>query len=184
MTRKISIIFIFFLSIKIYSQKCKTEQDPFTNEKITSFDFNDKTVYLEIKNDTITFDITFNYWGERDYEFEKKTEVSFKLENGSTIVLTTIKKSEPKIENVTSSNGFYQGFGGIMTTSSSKNFTAYSFVFLLTESELKKFADSKIELVRIPDTDEGEYVDLKAKGRTKKKIKAIIKGANCIIEQL
>ena len=184
MIKKFTFIFLIFLSIKSYSQKCKTEQDPFTNEKITSFDFHNKTVYFEIKNDTITFDITFNYWGEREHEFKENTEILLKLDNGSKIDLKTVKKSKPKIESVTSSSGFFPGFGGGMTTSSSENFTAYSFVFLLTEGELKKLADSEIDIIRIPDTDEGEFIDLKAKGRTKKKVKAIKKGAAYIGEKI
>jgi len=177
------------MSFKIYSQKCKNDKDPFTNEEITSFDYNRKTVYFEVKNEKILFDIVFNYWGERKYEFEKGTEISIKLENGSKFNLKTFKKSSPKIENVTSrsSSGFFQGFpgfGGGMTTSSSENFTAYSFVFTLTKAELKKLAESEIDIIRIPDTDEGKFIDLKAKGRTKKKIKAIKKGATCINENI
>ncbi len=184
--KKITLILIILISIKTYSQKCKTDKDPFTNEKITSFDFYNKTVYFEIKNDSIKFDIKFNYWGERKYEFDEGAEILIKLENGSKINLKTIKQSKPIIESVTSSsNGpFYTGFGGGFGTTSSENFTAYSFTFLLTKTELKSLMESKIDIIRIPDTDEGEYVDLKAKGKTKKKIKAIKKGATCISESI
>lgn len=186
MTKKITLILLLLISIKTYSQKCKTDKDPFTNEKITSFDFYNKTVYFEIKNDSIRFDIKFNYWGERKHEFDKGTEVLIKLENGSKINLYTIKKSKPKIESVTSSsNGpFSSRFGLGFGTTSSENFTAYSFPFLLNKTELKSLSESKIEIIRIPDTDEGEHVDLKAKGKTKKKIKAIKKGATCISENI
>ncbi len=184
MTKNITLVLFILSSITSYSQKCKTDRDPFTNDKITSFNFNNKTVYFEIKNDTITFDITFNYWGEREHIFDRNTEVLLKLENSSKVELRTVKKSKPKIESITSSNGFFSGLGGGMTTSSSENFTAYSFVFNLTETELKNLAESEIDIIRIPDTDEGEFIDLKAKGRTKKKIKAINKGASCINENL
>jgi hypothetical protein len=184
MTKKVILIFLILISVKTYSQKCKTDKDPFTNEEITFFDFNNKTVYFEIKNDTITFDIIFNYWGEREHEFNEGEEILIKLENGSKIDLKMTRKAKPKIESITSSSGFYPSFGGGMTTSSSENFTAYSFVFLLTKSELKMLAESEIEVIRIPDTDEEKYIDLNDKGRTKKKIKAIKKGATCIIENM
>ncbi len=186
MIKKTTLILIILISIKTYSQKCKTEKDPFTNEKITSFDFYNKTVYFEVKNDSIRFDIKFNYWGERKHEFNKGEEILIKLENGSKINLKTIKQSKPKIESVTStSNGpFFPGFGGGFNTTSSENFTAYAFTFLLTKTELKSLTESKIDIIRIPDTDEGEHVDLKAKGKTKQKIKAIRKGATCISENI
>lgn len=186
MIKKIALILIILISIKTYSQKCKTDKDPFTDEKITSFDFYDKTVYFEIKNDSIRFNIKFNYWGEREHEFDKASEILIKLENGSKINLKTIKQSKPKIESITSSsNGpFFPGFGGGFNTTSSENFTAYSFTFLLNKTELKSLAESKIDIIRIPDTDEGEHIDLKAKGKTKRKIKAIKKGAVCISESI
>ncbi|GAA3611970.1 hypothetical protein Q4Q39_04700 [Flavivirga amylovorans] len=186
MQKKTIIILLILISIKTYSQKCKTDKDPFTNEKITSFDFYNKTVYFEIKNDTIRFDIKFNYWGEREHEFDEGAEILIKLENGSKINLKTIKKAKPKIESITSSsNGpFFPGFGGGFNTTSSENFTAYSFTFLLNKTELKSLTESKIDIIRIPDTDEGEHVDLKAKGRTRQKIKAIKKGATCINENI
>ena len=184
MIKQISFIFLILLSIKTYSQKCNTDKDPFTNEEITSYNFYNKTVYFEIKNDTITFDIIFNYWGEREYEFKEGTEILIKLEDGNKIDLRTVKTAKPKIEIITSSiiNPFFTGFGG--GVSKSENFTAYSFTFLLNKTELKKLAESKIEIVRIPDTDEGEYVDLESKGRVKQKFKAIRKGANCITENI
>jgi hypothetical protein len=108
MTKKTIIILLILISIKTYSQKCKTDKDPFTNEKITSFDFYNKTVYFEIKNDTIRFDIKFNYCGEREHEFDKGAEILIKLENGSKINLKTIKKAKPIIENIaSSSNGTF-----------------------------------------------------------------------------
>lgn len=186
MIKKTALILFLLISIKTFSQKCKTDKDPFTNEKITSFDFYNKTVYFEIKNDSIRFDIKFSYWGERKHEFPEGTEILVKLENGSKIELKTIKQSKPKIENITSSsNGpFFPGFGGGFNTTSSENFTAYSFTFLLNKTELKSLTESKIDIIRIPDTDEGEHVDLEAKGKTKQKIKAIKKGATCISENI
>lgn len=162
MSKKRILILLILISLKTYAQKCKTDKDPFTSEKITSFDFYNKTVYFEIKNDTIRFDIKFNYWGEREHEFVKGTEILIKLENGSKVILKTIKKSKPKIESITSSSNspFFPGFGGGFNTTSSENFTAYNFTFILNKVELKSLTESKIDIIRIPDTDEGEHVDL------------------------
>ena len=186
MFKKIIPILLILISINAYSQKCKTDKDPFTDEIITSFDFHNKIVYFEIKNDSITFTTTFFYRGERKHEFNEGSEILFKLEEGSKIGLKTIKKTKPKIENVTTSkvNPFLYGFGGGFNTGNSQNYTTYSFTFSLTKNELKKLAESKIEIIRIPDTDEGEHADLLPKGETKQKMKAIKRGASCIMESI
>nr|WP_288933287.1 hypothetical protein [uncultured Allomuricauda sp.] len=183
MIKRAILIILILMSVKIYSQKCKTDKDPFTNEEITYFDYSYRTVYFEVKNDTILFDVVFNYWGEREHIFKEGTGLSIKLESGAKIDLNTIMESKPKIESSISTSGFYMGLGSGMTSTSSQNSTAYSFVFKLTEPELKKLAESKIEVIRIPDTDEEKYIDLEAKGRTRKKIKAIKKGATCLIQK-
>ncbi|MCZ2846206.1 MAG: hypothetical protein O2U61_06920 [Candidatus Bathyarchaeota archaeon] len=178
------LLFFIVLSYNTYSQKCEIQKDPFTNEQIVSFDFRAKTVCFQLKNERVFFEIVFHYWGERDHEFKEGTEVLLKLENGNKMGLKTINTSRPKIEQITSSSGYFPGYGGGMTMSSSENFTAYSFTFSLTPTELNKLADSKIEVIRIPDTDEGKYVDLEAKKKTKKKLKAVNKGAICLSENL
>ena len=177
------LLFFILLSYNNYSQKCEIQKDPFTDEEIVSFNFNAKTVYFELKNEKIFLEMVFHYWGERDHEFNEGTEVLLKLEDGNKMDLKTINTSKPKIEQVKSST-FVPGFGGGMTTSHSENFTAYSFTFSLTQNELNNLAESRIEVIRIPDTDEGKYVDLKAKRKTKKKIKAVNKGAICLSENL
>lgn len=184
-SKKIVVLFfLLILSSTIYSQKCKTKTDPFSEEKIISFDFRGKTVYFEIKKDKILLEIVFNYPGERTHKFKEETIFLVKLENGDKIKLISNRVSLPVIEEVTYSNGFYPSRGGGMTISSSANFTAYSFAFSLTKSELNKLAKSKIQIIRVPETDEKKYIDIEAKGRTKKKIKAIYKGANCIVEKI
>lgn len=44
-----TIIFIITFSTQAFSQKCENSIDPFTNEQVISFDFNQKSVYFEIK---------------------------------------------------------------------------------------------------------------------------------------
>jgi len=181
-----TFIFIITFSIQAFSQKCENTIDPFTNEQVISFDFNQKSVYFEIKEEKIVFEVIFSYWGERDYEFMEGTELLFKLENGTKLELKTIRKSSPKIENVTSSSAsvLFPRFGAGGTSSTTENFTSYSFTFTLTPEEIIKLAESQIEIIRIPETDNEGYVDLEAKGKTKRKVKAINKGAICLSENL
>ncbi len=185
MLRTVIIFFLILTSINTYSQKCKTEKDPFTNEEITSFDYINKTVYFEIRNDTIRLDVKFQYWGEREHEFSEGAEILLKLKNDSKIKLKSINKAKPKIESITSSSyaPVLFGFGGGSATNS-RNYTAYSFTFLLNKTELNRLAESKIDIIRIPDTDDDEHIDLEAKGVTKKKINAIRKGALCLSEKI
>ncbi len=177
------LIFLTFLAVK--AQECTVEEDPFTNQETVSYNYDYQTVFFQKKGERIFFEILFNYWGERNKEFEEKTEIQIKLENGTKLALKTIRKSLPKIEEQNSSTNLYGGFGSGIVISNAKKSTVYSFAFILTNEELKKLAESKIEIIRIPDTDAMEFVDISAKNkRSKKKIKAIYKGANCINEHL
>ncbi|MFI0430678.1 hypothetical protein [Mariniflexile sp. HMF6888] len=172
-------ITLILISLNSFSQRCVDETDPFTNEKKISFDYNYKTVYFQVIDKKIEFEIIFSYRGERNTEFKEGTEILFKLENGNILNLKTIRKSIPKIELINySSNPFGYGMG--MSMSKSQNFSTYSFAFSLSKTQLNQFSESEIELIRVPDTDEGKSYDLEAKGETKKKIKAIKKGATCM----
>jgi len=179
-------VLLFAVSCTLSAQKCKIKNDPFTDERVVSFDYGENQVQYELRNNEISLDIVFNYWGERDYEFQKGATVFLKLENGDKMKLVTVFNSQPKIEEITSTETNVLGFGGFNNTSAPKteNFTAYVFSFTLTKAELNQLSESRIEVIRIPETQEGKYVDLEAKGRTKKKIKAVQKGAKCIFENL
>jgi len=173
---------VTFCYSNIYSQKCKVSNDPFSNERIVSFDFNNKVVYYEIKNEVVKFEIIFNYWGERNYIFEDNKDFLFKLKNGKTIVLKSTNESHPKVEQIsTTSQGPFPTIGGF---SSSESFTAYSFIFNLTKDEVIEFSNSDVTIIRIPETGSDEFSDLEAKGRTKRKTKAIKKGAKCILSYI
>ncbi|MBU2949435.1 hypothetical protein KO493_01855 [Tamlana agarivorans] len=182
MLKKYLLLFSFaVITSTCLSQKCKNETDPFTSVNKTFFNYEFKTVYFEIVDEAVAFEITFSYIGERNFEFNENSEVLFKLENGTILNLKTNRKAIPKLELISYASNSFGAFGGMsMTTSRSQNYSTYSFSFLLSKRELNQLAESKIELIRIPDTDEGKFHDLEPKGETKKKIKAIKKGASCI----
>lgn len=177
---KFIIILLTFCALNSYSQKCKASNDPFTNEVIVSFDYNRKTVFYELKNDVIRFEVIFNYSGDRNYIFGKNLDFYFKLENGKSIVLKSVNESHPTVEQFNST--IYSPMqGGVV---SSKSFTAYSFTFNLTKKEVLDFSNSKITIIRVPETGGEGFIDIKAKGRTKNKTKAIKKGATCVLEHI
>ena len=178
------LLFFLALTAGIYAQKCEVKTDPFSNEQVVSFKYGQRAVYFELKSEQILFEIVFNYWGERSHEFEAGTSILFKLENGQKIELKTIRIARPKTELIATSSGLFPSYGGGMTMTTSENFTAYTFAFTLTQEELKQLAVSPITVIRIPDTDEGKFIDLEANKKTKKKIKAVNKGAVCIAEHL
>ncbi|WP_067037973.1 hypothetical protein [Allomuricauda sp. CP2A] len=178
-------LLIFLTLFKVKAQKCTVEEDPFTNQETVSYNYDYQTVFFQKKGNSIFFEILFNYWGERSKEFDEKTEIQIKLENGTKLTLKTIRKSLPKIEEQNSSTNLYGGFGSGIVISNAKKYTVYSFAFILTGEELKKLAESKIEVIRIPDTEALEFVDISVKRkRSRKKLKAVHKGANCIYEHL
>ncbi|PQJ20997.1 hypothetical protein [Tenacibaculum sp. SG-28] len=173
-------IFLFFIS-SAFSQKCKTKVDPFTDERVDYFDFENKTVYFELRNKEVTFEIVFYYLGNRDFEFNEETDILLKLDNNEKLTLKSIRVSKPRQEQFSSTTS-YQGFfrTGGYSMSSVDTYTAYSFKFLLSESDLIKLTNYKIKIIRLPDTEEGKYHDIEAKKGTKRKVKAINKGAKCI----
>lgn len=178
--RTLLLIALFNIILNVYSQKCKSEIDPFTNEKIDSYNYGNKTVYFELKKNEISFEIMFYYLGERHYEFKEGTEMLLKLENNKKLSLKTVRISKPRFEQVSSASRIPSLFGNTMTTFSSDTFTGYSFEFKLSKESLEELANSRIKLIRLPDTQDGKYYDVEGKGRTKPKVKAVNKGAKCI----
>ncbi len=151
----------------LFSQKCEVAKDPFTNERSVVSNYGDKLVYFENKGGKLKMEMVFTYAGGIDVTMAKGAEVLYKLENDQTIKLVTVNESMPK---------------RIITQASTQLTTNYSYVFDITADELKKFAASKVVFVRFPDT-KGGTTDFEGKNG-KGLVKAIMKGAGCIVENL
>ncbi|WP_396590589.1 hypothetical protein [Allomuricauda sp. R78024] len=163
----------------LFSQKCRVEDDPFSDERVVSFNYKNKTVFLESKNNEVRLDIEFYYWGEKSYVFEKGASLFLKLENKKTLELLSSNEASSTLAQ--SGNIAFTPSG--IQNSDGRNYSIYMFSFTLNWEQIKKLANSEITHLRIPDIDK-RYIDKKAKGRIKKKTVAIKKGAECMISHL
>ena len=158
--------FIFLMSLllvnSLFSQKCETKKDAFTGDNIFSYDYRSKTIYYELKQGTIYFEMTFGYPGEYNVTVAKGSEISFKFENNEILKSTSIADSYPKTN-----------------ISGSTVYTNYTYRLELSQSDLLKLATSKVTLIRYPDAN-GSFVDWELKGLYKIYTKYLMEGAECI----
>lgn len=150
------------------AQNCQVNEDPFTNEKVITYNWKRGIVFYEQTKEHIKFGIKIHYSGERNVIIEKGTKVLFKLDNGDLLELHTCADAHP--ESQVSASQY-----------SASVLTAYSFVFCITNQELKKLATHKLTAVRYPDTN-GEPLDIILKGKRNKYSRAVNEGSQCIIE--
>jgi len=165
----------YFLSLILFSlffidgnaQKCQLREDPFTNEKVVSYNWKNGIVFYEQTSDNIKFGIKCNYSGERNVIIEKGNKVIFKLDNGEIIELPTCVDAHPDTQLSASQY-------------SASVYTFYSFVFCLSDEQLDKLSKFKVTAVRYPDTN-GENLDILLKGKRNKYSKAVLEGGQYII---
>lgn len=148
------------------AQKCNVTNDEFTKEKIVSYDFNNRVVYYELKNDTIRLEMVFNYNGECNVFIPKGTELLFKLENQEIIKLNTFMDAAPNTN-----------------VSGNTVITKYSYKMVISKEQIANLATSKIILLRYPDA-KGGYLDYQFKGFGKILSNILLKGAECIKSNL
>ncbi|MDE5419969.1 hypothetical protein L3049_18425 [Labilibaculum sp. DW002] len=169
------IIFTFLVLFSLFSfdgnaQKCQVKEDPFTNEKVVSFNWKHGIVFYEYKGDEIKFGIRCNYNGEKNVVMEKGQKAFFKLDNNETMELLTCVDANPETQIRASQYA-------------ASVFTAYTFIFCLTKDELSKLAKYKMLAFRYPDTN-GEYLDIILKGKKNKYAKAVLEGGQCILSNV
>lgn len=166
-------LFIVLLVISFANanaQKCQVREDPFTNEKVISFNWKKGIVFYECKNDEIKFGIKCGYSGERNVIIEKGNKTFFKFDNGDTMELLTCVDAHPDTRISASQYG-------------ASVYTYYTFIFCLDKDQLNKLASFKTVAFRYPDTN-GEFLDIILKGKKNKYTRAVQEGGQCIVDNL
>jgi hypothetical protein len=170
---KIFFTLLVLFSISLFdgnAQNCQVREDPFTNERVVSFNWKNGVVFYEFKSDEIKFGIKCNYNGEKNVIIEKGNKAFFKLDNGETMELLTCVDATP--ETQISANQYTAAV-----------YTSYSFIFCLSKDQLGKLAEFKMLAFRYPDTN-GEYLDIILKGKKNKYARAVLEGGQCILSNL
>lgn len=167
----ILILLMSFLTMSGYSQKCKTEKDPITGVKTSTFMNKYQTLkYIYKGGEDIEFYTTFNYTGEQNSKFGIGSEVIIKLKDGSILNLHSVKDAMPQ------SKVRANQYGATV-------YTQYTFAFILDKEQINLLANSKVSFIRYPAAD-GGYTDIDIKGFGKIYAKKITKGAECMLENL
>ena len=164
--KNITIILILILSSPYvgFSQKCKVEIDPFSGEKKVAYGDKQKTIYVELSQGQVLWNLDIVYKGEYNTKLKAGSKLSFKLENGEAITLITNTALQP-ISKI------YYG----------QVFTSYIPTLIITKENLDKFSSSKVKFFRYPDMN-GGYIDHEIKGSGKRYWKKFFKAMECMHE--
>jgi hypothetical protein len=159
---RIIYLVLFCGLIKVISaQKCEVKKDAITGEKVITVNYDDRWVYMESKNGTISLQLSFNYSGQMNTSIPKGTEVSVKLKNDEVLKLITSTETLPK----------RLPFG-----------TRYTYEFTLDKETVSKFAASPPVFIRLVDLKAGNYEITPDDYTGKKSLKVIEKGSKFILE--
>lgn len=164
----LTIVFLSLTTLGVlHAQKnrCQTKTDAFDQQVITSYHWSE-WFYIEHKAGIIKAELEYAYSGVLDVVQSTGTELMFKTENNEVIKVYTSTDSQPTVKH----------FGGGKTVVIK---TYYRYTFVLNKEDLKKLANSVVNLIRFPDPV-GGFKDLEAKGYIKKYVNAITDGAKCI----
>lgn len=155
------LINLFFLN-GAYAQKCEVENDAFTNKKVVSFNYENKMLYFERKEETITFSFQIHFSGKRKVVMPKGTKVLFKLENDETFLLTVKTDATPIIQ--ADPNGIISIYMPVMD---------------LQKEHVNHLSKTKVDHIRY--SYEGRFINYKGNRKWKR---ILMKGAECISEHL
>lgn len=163
MNKIILLIYLGFISGLSFGQKCNAYTDPFTKTDVVTYDFG-KYIIFSLKNNEIWLRYQLQFDGNFIAEIPKGSTISFLLENGNIVELSSAYNASP-----------------ITITGSAQSMTSYIvteyFVTMkLTKEQLEALARSPMKYVRYPDLNGGYISDNKSKRWRKK----LIEGAQCI----
>lgn len=157
---------ILIFAVSAASGQCKVEADAFTGKKTVHFSFRNETLVFSLVDEKPSIQIKFNYSGEYNSIEKAGSEMMVKTDGGEVMTFKTIKDAPP----VTTVNGY-------------SILSQYTYLFAPTKEDLEKIAGSKLTNMRYPD-GKGGHADLEFKGGAKKWGKAMVEGAQCLLENM
>ncbi|MFN8887935.1 MAG: hypothetical protein ACK5WF_10770, partial [Cyclobacteriaceae bacterium] len=91
-TPLILIVLVFFTISFSFGQECEKQPDPFSNEKVTTFEWKAggiRTLFMESRNGKSTLEFRVGEIGAIEYTISAGSDVQIKLENGEIIKMHT-----------------------------------------------------------------------------------------------
>lgn len=172
---KTLLIFSLFFLFSIASclgQECEKQTDPFSNEKVNSFEWKAggmRTLFMESRNGKSTLEFRVGEIGSVQFTIPKGSLVQIKLESGEIIKMNTLLETQ----SVVSSTSINESNNVISST--------YFIKTEITNDQLKKLATSKVTHMQFPDLH-GGLQTYSSKELRNKFERFLMEGAKCLTE--
>ncbi|MCE2994914.1 MAG: hypothetical protein ACK5RG_16395 [Cyclobacteriaceae bacterium] len=171
-TPLILIVLVFFTISFSFGQECEKQTDPFSNEKVTTFEWKAggiRTLFMESRNGKSTLEFRVGEIGAIEYTISAGSDVQIKLENGEIIKMHTLFETK----SVVSSTSFSESSNVVSST--------YFMKTEITNEQLKKLATSKVTHMQFPDLH-GGLQTYSSKELRNKFERFLMEGAKCLTE--
>lgn len=172
---KTPLVFSLFLLFSIgscFGQECEKQTDPFSNEKVNSFEWKAggmRTLFMESRNGKSTLEFRVGEIGSVQFTIPKGSLVQIKLETGEIIKMNTVLETQ----SVVSSTSINESNNVISST--------YFIKTEITNDQLKKLATSKVTYMQFPDLH-GGLQTYSSKELRNKFERFLMEGAKCLLE--
>jgi hypothetical protein len=162
MIRLIISVCLVLLSDVSFGQDCDVRIDPFTQERVVTYQFGMYIIFY-MENNEVMLVYQFQFDGEMHREMPKGSVISFKFENGETMDLSLEINASPitRYDNINPLSPLV---------------SAYLVKMKLTREQLKTFANLKMTFVRYPDMRGGFLTT----DKSKRWVNNLQNGARCI----
>ena len=165
-------LFFLFSIVSCFGQECEKQTDPFSNEKVTTFEWKAggiRTLFMESRNGKSTLEFRVGEFGAIEYTIQAGSVVQIKLENGEIIKMRTLFETK----SVVSSTSFSESSNVVSST--------YFIKTEITDDQLKKLATSKVTHMQFPDLH-GGLQTYSSKELRNKFERFLMEGAKCLTE--
>lgn len=165
-------LFFLFSILCCFGQECEKQTDPFSNEKVTTFEWKAggiRTLFMESRNGKSTLEFRVGEFGAIEYTIQAGSVVQIKLENGEIIKMRTLFETK----SVVSSTSFSESSNVVSST--------YFIKTEITDDQLKKLATSKVTHMQFPDLH-GGLQTYSSKELRNKFERFLMEGAKCLTE--
>ncbi|UNY97254.1 hypothetical protein MQE36_09100 [Zhouia spongiae] len=164
--RLLSLLFIFLFIYQEIPAQCKTVKNPFSGQEETAYHLNNRSLFTyNHTSREIKLNFTVDYKGRLNEYMEKGSKIMFKLADGTILEFVSDREIAPVSEV------------------HNQVYTYYTFIFNVSEQDLRKLASSKVVHMQKPDM-KGGTVNINVKKNGTNFWRFFSAGAKCIVKNL